>query len=453
MLSANSSHAEMFAKELYSRSPVSSFAHFLLAGLYILSAQSYFFDHISFRFLVLSIFLSTTLRYIFAKNLLKVSPKIQAIAHDSSVLITALSWGALSYFTVMHIGMSSALSYPIFILGSGVASGGTFSISPKPKLAYAFVLLILSPAAVAVLNQSNVESGWMLCLLILVYSMFLMLQSKNNFQVLKKNIELVDLVLLERKKNEEAQSEVLKQRENALHSARLAELGVMAGAIAHEINNPLAIILAKSNMIVNYLKADPPPKEKILTTLTKINETVGRITKIIRGLKMFSRDSENDPFEEHNFDEIIEDTLTWCMPRITHMGIQLTRELNSSHARIKCHDSQLSQVVLNLCNNAIDAIEKNEEKWLKIQTYVADNQVIFSLTDSGSGIPQEIAQKMMTPFFTTKKSGKGTGLGLSISYGIIKSHSGVLELDESCKNTRFLVRLPVDSIVSQQSAA
>ncbi len=448
MLAFQQSSSDRFTQELYIRSPVSSLAHFLLAGLYILSAHSYFFDHVSFRILILFIFLSATIRFVLAKNYFEFTDRLQMIVHDSSVLVTAVSWGALSYFTVMHLGVSSVLSYPIFILGSGVASGGTFSLSPKPKLAYAFVFFILSPAAVAVLFQTPSEAGWLLTLLILVYSMFLMLQSKSNYEMLKKNFELFDLILMERKKSEEAHLEIMKQKENAIHSARLAELGTMAGSIAHEINNPLAVILAKTNMILYYLKMDPLPKEKVSLTLTKINETVGRITKIVRGLRMFSRNSENDPFLEHNLDEIIDDTLTWCKPRIDQLGIELSCELRTSHARVNCHDSQLSQVILNLCNNAIDAIEHHEEKWVKIQTSVKDGFIELSITDSGHGIPPEVAEKMMAPFFTTKEHGKGTGLGLSISYGIIQSHSGHLLLDQTCQNTRFIIRLPVSSMVS-----
>jgi signal transduction histidine kinase len=103
---------------------------------------------------------------------------------------------------------------------------------------------------------------------------------------------------------------------------------------------------------------------------------------------------------------------------------------------------QISQVILNLLNNAFDAIQDATDKWIKIQTYIEHGQVQIRVTDCGHGISNEVAKKIMQPFFTTKPIGKGTGLGLSISKGIVEAHQGKLTIDTESKNTCFVITLP-----------
>jgi C4-dicarboxylate-specific signal transduction histidine kinase len=112
---------------------------------------------------------------------------------------------------------------------------------------------------------------------------------------------------------------------------------------------------------------------------------------------------------------------------------------------VLCREVQLSQVIINLVNNASDAIIDLPEKWIELDVTKDETgkKIIISLTDSGNGIPQEIAKKLMTAFFSTKGVGKGTGLGLSISQKIINEHQGDLFLDQSCQHTRFIIELPI----------
>ena len=104
----------------------------------------------------------------------------------------------------------------------------------------------------------------------------------------------------------------------------------------------------------------------------------------------------------------------------------------------------MSQVILNLLNNAFDAIENKDEKWVEVQTLQNKNWVEIRVSDCGHGIPKEIQDKILQPFFTTKEVGKGTGLGLSISKGIIESHGGDLTIDNEAKNTTFVARIPLE---------
>jgi C4-dicarboxylate-specific signal transduction histidine kinase len=110
--------------------------------------------------------------------------------------------------------------------------------------------------------------------------------------------------------------------------------------------------------------------------------------------------------------------------------------------QVDCCPTEISQVLMNLIHNSIDAIESLEDKWIKVEVRPASEGIEFSVTDSGPRISDDLANKIMAPFFTTKERGKGTGLGLTISIAIIKRHGGHLNLDRTCDNMRFLFVLP-----------
>ncbi len=108
----------------------------------------------------------------------------------------------------------------------------------------------------------------------------------------------------------------------------------------------------------------------------------------------------------------------------------------------ECRPAQVLQVLVNLLNNAFDAIQNNTEKWVRLGVEDAGDQLVISVTDSGKGIPSETAQQTLQAFFTTKPPGKGTGLGLSLSREIAESHHGSLTIDTKKPNTCFVLRLP-----------
>lgn len=226
-----------------------------------------------------------------------------------------------------------------------------------------------------------------------------------------------------------------------IQSNKMASLGEMASGIAHEINNPLAIIkMTALQMQKNINEENTVLKNGVI----KIDSTVDRISKIIQGLRTFSRDGRNDPFEIVSFDHLIDDILSFCKERLKHHSIQLIKEDFDPNLVFEGRQIEISQVILNLLNNAIDAVDplSDVDKWIRISAKNNGSFLEIKITDSGKGIPMETQAKIFQPFFTTKEIGKGTGLGLSLSLTIIKNHLGEIFLDNDSPNTCFVLRLP-----------
>lgn len=244
-------------------------------------------------------------------------------------------------------------------------------------------------------------------------------------------------------KYQEFENEIEKGRLQLIHSSKMAALGEMASGIAHEINNPVAIIVGLSQRILRKIDKEDIPKEKLVETFQRIEDTALRITQIIRGLRSFSRSAENDPFVQESMLKIVNDTIALCNEKLSANNIDF-KIITFPDFQIFCRPAQIQQVLLNLIGNSIDAISELEEKWihLGIDSQVDPHFHLVSVVDSGLGIDSQIVDKLMQPFFTTKEVGKGTGLGLSISKGIIEDHRGRLEYNKGQKNTTFVIYLP-----------
>lgn len=229
------------------------------------------------------------------------------------------------------------------------------------------------------------------------------------------------------------------QRQKLIASAKMSTLGEMASGIAHEINNPLTIIAGTCLHLKRELA-----EHKVFPEVEKIESTVYRISKIIKGLKSFSRNGDKDLLESTPLDRMVNEALDLCRIRFENHEIKLNVNFNDlEKINLQVRPTQIIQVLLNLLGNSFDAIENTKEKWIDLTVQKTKTHLFMSLTDSGPGIPVEVAEKMMNPFFTTKEVGKGTGLGLSISKGIMEDNGGKLSYDFSSKNTRFVIELPL----------
>ena len=235
------------------------------------------------------------------------------------------------------------------------------------------------------------------------------------------------------KKLEETQARLVE-------SDKFSALGTMAAGIAHEINNPLAII--EGNVQLMMIEIKRKSYKDLEKRLESIKTTVTRIAKIVVGIKSYSRDSSNDPYTPHPIEQIINESVTLCEERFMALSIKLVVEADG-YNEISCRPSELSQVLLNLLNNAADEIEGSDAPWIKVKISANSQWVRLTVSDSGKGIPEDVAAKIFDPFFTSKDIGKGTGLGLSIAKGIISKHKGKLYVDKNSKNTCFVIELPL----------
>lgn len=245
-------------------------------------------------------------------------------------------------------------------------------------------------------------------------------------------------------KYKELETTIENQRLNMIESARLSSLGEMAGGIAHEINNPLAIISTKVSSIIRKMERGEFDQNRFKEDLQKVDQTVFRISKIINGLRNLSRDSSNDPSEVFFLSEVINESFELCKERFRHESVGLSvKYQNEEMIPIYGKKTQIVQVVINLLNNAFDAVELFDEKWVEVSIEKNLDTVSLRVMDSGFGIDENVVKQMMNPFFTTKKVGKGTGLGLSISKSIIDRHKGQLFYQKVNQHTEFTIMLPI----------
>jgi PAS domain S-box-containing protein len=237
-------------------------------------------------------------------------------------------------------------------------------------------------------------------------------------------------------------AELDSTRQKAFHAARLAALGQMSGGIAHEVNNPLSAIALRAGQLRNLAATGQLEATKIGDAAAHIESIVGRIQKIINSLRSFARDGDGDPSTSEPVSTIVRATVELCAPRFKQGGVALEIEPIEGEPAIDCRAVQVSQVLVNLLNNAFDAVRTTVKPWVRLTIEEAPTEVRLIVTDSGNGIPADRQTHLMEPFFTTKPFGEGTGLGLSVSKGLAESNGGTLRYDPSCPNTRFILTLP-----------
>jgi len=240
------------------------------------------------------------------------------------------------------------------------------------------------------------------------------------------------------------EQELEASRAQIVANSRLSALGMMAGGIAHEINNPLGVIHASAENMARMAESGSLQIPAILRNANRISQTADRIAKIVRSLRHIAREGRADEFRQTPVGEIVDETLELCAERFRAHNIRLTVPAVIPAVSVSCREAQICQVLLNLFQNAFDElVEQEGERWVQLDVSLRPGWVVFSVLDSGRGIPHENQAHIMEPFFTTKPVGKGTGLGLSISRSIALEHGGTLELDPECAHTCFLLTLPL----------
>lgn len=247
--------------------------------------------------------------------------------------------------------------------------------------------------------------------------------------------------------------EALAAQSDKIHSySKMAALGKMAAGIAHEINTPLAAISASAELASFQLETLEIQDATISEALATIVTTTDHIAKIIRSLKAIAKNEAGEPMTRHEFGPILRRSLELCQERIRRCGIRLSVSETSS-LEILCRETEVSQVLINMLNNACDAIAGSKEGWIRVDVTSDSEALHIAFTDSGLGIPKHIVERMFDNFYTTKANSGGTGIGLSISKEIIDRHNGRLIYSPDGQNTRFLISLPLATFVEFPATA
>ncbi|MCA9705408.1 MAG: PAS domain S-box protein [Myxococcales bacterium] len=245
--------------------------------------------------------------------------------------------------------------------------------------------------------------------------------------------------ITEQRAAERREAELSKRLAN---SAKFAALGEMAGGIAHEINTPMAIILGLSDELLALAEDGEFTVEKVAQIHHDIEETVARISRIIKGLRAFARDGHKDQPQRVSLGWLVDQSLGLCEEKLRELGIELRVRVREPDTSIRCRPTQISQILLNLLNNARDAVVDHQPAFIELETELDERFAVIRVVDSGPGIDQKLRDRIMEPFFTTKPPGQGTGIGLSIARSLAVDNGGSLMLAEDHPRTCFVLRLP-----------
>jgi len=233
-----------------------------------------------------------------------------------------------------------------------------------------------------------------------------------------------------------------------IETGKLASVGELAAGIAHEINNPVAIMVEEAGWIGDLLEEDEFEKSENLDefqrALKQINTQGKRCKEITHKLLSFARKTDSR-IQAVSVNELIEDVVSLSAQRARYSNVELRTNLQDDLPAIQASLSEMQQVFLNLINNALDEMEKDGGT-IEMISKMEDSEVIVDIADTGPGIPRANLARIFDPFFTTKPVGKGTGLGLSICYGIINKMGGEIDVRSSVGlGTTFSIRIPVEN--------
>lgn len=244
------------------------------------------------------------------------------------------------------------------------------------------------------------------------------------------------------------ESELEDAKKDAAQSFKMASIGEMSAGIVHEINSPLTVIGARASLIKKQAESGQLQTKSLIDGVIKIEAMIENVSKIINSIKSISRDESDVAMESVTLSSIVENVVELSRLKLRGAEVELIIDSSVRSIRLRCHPSEICQILLNLVSNSVDAIRNSSARWIKIEATRSIDGLDISVTDSGRGIPKELQDKILQPFFSTKPSGSGVGLGLSIATKLTKKHNGRLFIDENCEHTRFVLHLPPEHAVA-----
>lgn len=363
-----------------------------------------------------------------------------------------LNMGLWSYLFSLCFNQVKPDSYQfasIFVVMIGLAVSSVLSVSHMPWLALVYQTLLCAPVFISCYGayREEAKSSYLfLAVTILVLMIFLGIQTISFYREMR--FRFTGEIELERslEKLRISNERIILETGRAENSARMAALGEMSGGIAHEINNPLAIVSASLEQALRLIDSDREwSVEDLKVRLQRAEKSANRISKVIKSMRNISHSgAESEVTGIYSLDSIINDTLDLSRERFKLENISLVVG-EIPNLRITTKLVPVSQVLLNLLNNAFDAVKADliEEKEIRIYFSVNKLEVKVSIENSGPAISAAVQEKLFQPFFTTKEIGKGTGLGLSICKGLVESCGGKIWFEKELSRTTFSFTLPL----------
>jgi two-component system NtrC family sensor kinase len=251
----------------------------------------------------------------------------------------------------------------------------------------------------------------------------------------------------------DAEQRTLVMNQQIVETGKLASVGELAAGIAHEINNPVAIMVEEAGWIEDLLEDEEmngeEKRSEFERALAQIKNQGGRCKQITHKLLSFARKTDTR-LQRVNLYDLVDEMVALSAQRAKYSNVEIRTTLQSDLPEIHASVSELQQVFLNLINNALDAMESTGGI-LEITVKHVEGNLWFHVSDSGPGIPQANLERIFDPFFTTKPVGKGTGLGLSICYGIVTKMGGEIDARSVIDvGTTFRIRIPIENLVAEE---
>lgn len=237
-----------------------------------------------------------------------------------------------------------------------------------------------------------------------------------------------------------------RTQQQLVQSAKLAAIGELAASVAHEINNPLMVILGNAQMVLRRTHLEPA----LIARMTNIETEAVRAGKIIRGLLDFARRREPNR-ELLHLESVLRRCLDLLASKLTRARVEIETVFDPGATLIHGDVDQLTQVFINLIANAVDAMPRGGTLTLGTERNLEAGTVTVTVTDTGVGMLPDQVMRVFEPFYTTKPEGQGTGLGLSVSLGIVRNHHGTIEVaSEPGKGTTMTVELPAPPLTASR---
>lgn len=239
------------------------------------------------------------------------------------------------------------------------------------------------------------------------------------------------------------EAELREKQEQLVQAAKLATLGELTTAVAHELNNPLNNIGLFTGNAIDLIEFGSSDRERLLEELRSAMSQVQKASEIISHMRTFGRTAPISRMPVA-INEVVKRARALLREQLRLRQITVETSLAESDPVVMGSEIQLEQVFINLLTNARDALAEAPQKLISITSQVEGEHVVLAVSDTGEGVPAEFEQRIFDPFFTTKEVGKGTGLGLSITYGIIQEHGGAITLENHPGHgATFRVELPL----------